>query len=365
MSEKRNLISGIIDLIGKDTKSMNESKKLIVIIRILLISIACYCIINGAIFAIFSKFISVSFFAAFLVICAGLFIMSYNYKTMTTLCYFNISVIAFIIVILQYYGWDTGVQHFLIMLLVLCFFSSYRQYAGKVLYAGALCIIRLILFMIFQNRIPPWGLSNIQEDIVQVVNTVTIFWCISIIAFIFSNNAQDLEGKLIEYNNRLQKQANTDTLTGLYNRRKALEYLEEMCKKEYRNIGFCISICDIDFFKKVNDTYGHEVGDKVLKQVAHKFTQKMHDCGFVARWGGEEFLLVFPECNGDDVYVKLENIRNEIKGMKIQEDNYEFNITMTFGLAEYDFQNNINAVIKEADNKLYMGKERGRDIVIF
>ncbi|MBQ8598429.1 MAG: GGDEF domain-containing protein [Lachnospiraceae bacterium] len=365
MPEKRGLIAGIIEWIGKDTKSMNESKKLIVIIRILLLSIACYCVINGVIFAVLSKFISVSFFAIFFVICAGLLIMSYNYKTLTTLCYFNVSVIAFIVIILEYYGWDTGVQHFLIMLLVLCFFSSYKQYVGKILYAAALCMIRLILFMIYQNRIPPWGLSNAQEDIVQVVNTVTIFWCISIIAFIFSNNAQNLEGKLVEYNNQLQKQANTDTLTGLYNRRKALEYLEEMCRKEYRNIGFCISICDIDFFKKVNDTYGHEIGDRVLKQVANKFLEKMHNNGFVARWGGEEFLLVFPECNGDDAYIKLEDIRKEIKDMKIQEDNYEFSITMTFGLAEYDFQNNINAVIIEADNKLYMGKERGRDIVIF
>lgn len=365
MSEEKNIFSKIIHFIGKDTKSMNESKKLIVIIRILLLSIACYCVINGIVFAALSKFISSSFFAIFFVVCVVLFFMSYNYGTMTTLCIFNAAVIAFIVVILHYYGWDTGIQHFLIMLLVLCFFSSYRQYARKILYAVVLCIVRLILFMIYQNRIPTWGLSSSQQDIVQVINTVVIFWCISVIAFIFSNNSQDLEGKLVEYNNQLQKQANTDTLTGLYNRRKAMEYLGNMCKKNYSDMGFCISICDIDFFKKVNDTYGHEVGDKVLKQVADKFNETMHGHGLIARWGGEEFLLVFPECNGDDAYVKVENIRKEIKDMKIKGEGYDFGITMTFGLAEYDFQNDIKAMIKEADDKLYMGKERGRDIVIF
>lgn len=95
------------------------------------------------------------------------------------------------------------------------------------------------------------------------------------------------------------------------------------------------------------------------------FKSEVRENGFVARWGGEEFLLVFPECNGDEAYIRLENLRKKIKEMKIQNGDINFGITMTFGLAEYDFMNGLNTTIKEADEKLYIGKEKGRDIIIY
>jgi len=93
--------------------------------------------------------------------------------------------------------------------------------------------------------------------------------------------------------------------------------------------------------------------------------EEMDERNFVARWGGEEFLLLFPECNGDDAFIKLEDIRRRIKEMKIRKDDVEIGVTMTFGLAEYDFNNDLTAILKEADEKLYQGKEQGRDKIIF
>jgi diguanylate cyclase (GGDEF)-like protein len=198
------------------------------------------------------------------------------------------------------------------------------------------------------------------------MNTVTIFWCLSAILYICSRNSQELEGKLVEYNNQLERQANTDQLTGLYNRRKAMQYLETLVKRAgENNTGFCLCICDIDLFKRVNDTYGHDFGDLVLQSVSSVFLDETKKGIFAARWGGEEFLLVFPSQNGDQAKIILEDIQYKIRNTKVKKGEQETGVTMTFGLAEYDFANGIDATIKDADEKLYLGKTGGRDKIVF
>ncbi len=256
-------------------------------------------------------------------------------------------------------------QHFIMVLLMLCFFCSYKQHNVKIAYAIFLCFFRISLFFVYQGGVCEFPLTKAGESAFQVTNTVIIFWCISVISFIFSKDSQELEGKLVEYNNQLKQQADTDTLTGLYNRRRALEYMDNICMNQVSHVGFCVCICDIDFFKKVNDKYGHNVGDDVLRGIAQIFKEEIKGRDLVARWGGEEFLLVFPECNGDNAYIKLESIRRRIKALQFESEDITFGITLTYGLAEYDFQNGLSSTIKEADEKLYLGKEKGRDIIIF
>jgi diguanylate cyclase (GGDEF)-like protein len=266
---------------------------------------------------------------------------------------------------LHFLGWNIGVQHFLILQLIVFFFSRYRHYVEKVIFAVLMCALRLTMYYIYHAATPVWRLTPGLENILQILNTVTIFCCISTVAFIFSRDSQMLEGKLVEYNNQLEKMANTDILTGLYNRRKAMEYMETMVKGSEKCNGFSLCICDIDFFKKVNDTYGHDFGDEVLKMVSGIFREETKDNGFAARWGGEEFLLLFPGCNGDDAYMRLEAIRRKVRDTKVCKAGKEVGVTMTFGLAEYDFSGGLEATIKEADQKLYMGKENGRNMVVF
>lgn len=354
-----------VELIGKDTESRNASKKLIVVIRILLLSIAFYSILNGVVCGATAHAERVFLFMIFLAICIGGLVMSYCCTTLLALWTFNIGATLWVIIMVHMFGWNIGVQHFLMVLLVLYFFSSYKHYVRKICFAVSLSVLRIIMFFLYQSRIPTWGLLAGEEDFFQIVNTITIFWCLSVVAFIFSNDTQELEGKLVEYNLQLQKQANTDTLTGLYNRRKALEVMRELCERQGSHAGFCLCICDIDFFKKVNDNYGHDMGDEVLQMIAGIFKEEIRGNNFVSRWGGEEFLLVFPQCNGDEAYLLLEKLRKRIRDARIQKEDYSFGVTMTFGLAEYSFRQGLDATIKEADEKLYMGKEKGRDIIIF
>ncbi|MGN0401261.1 MAG: diguanylate cyclase [Acetatifactor sp.] len=155
-----------------------------------------------------------------------------------------------------------------------------------------------------------------------------------------------------------------DALTSLYNRRSGNKKLQQIMKASANNnTSFCISIGDIDFFKKVNDTYGHDCGDLVLKNVAAMLKQAMRGHGIAARWGGEEFLLIFEDMDEDQSYELLENLLNDIRAMENEYGGKCIKVTMTFGLAA-GTTNNLTELLCIADNKLYFGKESGRNRII-
>ncbi|MCM1039002.1 MAG: diguanylate cyclase [Ruminococcus sp.] len=348
----------------KDTGEANESPKLIVVIRILLLSILSYIIVNSIIYISILNNIGIAILLVSLIMFALIFIMTYHRRTVVVTYTLNLSMAAWIIINILYLGWDTGVQHFILVLLVLAFFSTYSHYGHKAFFAIVLCAFRIFLFFLCRSREPIVQLTGSMTNLLQIINTITIFWCLSMIAYVFSKDSQTLEGKLIDYNNQLEDQANTDALTGLSNRRKARQYLDELITPANKSFT-SICICDIDFFKKVNDNYGHDIGDIVLQNISDVMVTTLDSHILVARWGGEEFLIVFPDCNGDEAFAHLEQLRNNIKALKFNAGDKTFSITMTFGLAEYDFRSDIDTIIKEADEKLYMGKENGRDQIVY
>lgn len=358
------LWSNFIKFIQKDTISVNESKKTAVVIRILTLSFIVYLLMPTISSTVVSAKGGIVLYLAALLIYAGIFAATYYYQTFWVFIGFSISVILWIIGFIYYFGWNVGVQHFLMVLLVLVFYAQYNNLRFKVAFAVGLCILRIILFYVFFGSESLAEISKRDNNSLQMINTIVIFWCISVVAYIYGKDSQELEGKLIAYNEELQTLANTDKLTSLYNRRKAMEYIEECCRTS-GDKGFCLCICDIDFFKKVNDTYGHEMGDKVLQAIARVFREEMTDKNLAARWGGEEFLLLFPDTNGDTAFVKLCEIRRRIKDIVVKKDDLEIRVTMTFGLAEYDYSGNYESMLTNADQKLYRGKEGGRDRIVY
>lgn len=155
-----------------------------------------------------------------------------------------------------------------------------------------------------------------------------------------------------------------DALTELYNRRSGDKKLWQIFE-EARSSGqsFAIAIGDIDFFKKVNDTYGHECGDAVLKNVSALLKQHMWHRGFAARWGGEEFLLVFENVDLAEARKQLELLMDKIHELDTLYEGQHVKVNMTFGLI-CDPDKDIHALLKEADGKLYIGKTNGRNQVV-
>ncbi|MBQ6129041.1 MAG: diguanylate cyclase [Lachnospiraceae bacterium] len=160
----------------------------------------------------------------------------------------------------------------------------------------------------------------------------------------------------------LRRLIERDVLTGLFNRRSAEKRIDDI---EDSGVRYCVAIGDIDHFKKFNDTFGHECGDVVLREVAHLLNEGMnkHE-GFVARWGGEEFLLVFVNEDINQTYDALMIIRQALHDKDVEYDGQIHKVTMTFGAAEKTDGVPINHLIRAADDKLYEGKQGGRDRVL-
>lgn len=166
---------------------------------------------------------------------------------------------------------------------------------------------------------------------------------------------------LVDLQISLRRLIERDVLTSLYNRRCAEKKIKAI---EASGVKYCVSIGDIDHFKKFNDTFGHECGDVVLKEVAHILNDNMKGKGFVARWGGEEFLLVYEAMDIDSAYAALMGIRDDLHAKDIEYQENIHKVTMTFGVAEKLDGVEIEELIRMADDKLYDGKQGGRDRVI-
>jgi len=165
-----------------------------------------------------------------------------------------------------------------------------------------------------------------------------------------------------ETEEKLKIIAITDPLTELYNRRKFNEILsyEIVRDRRYRS-GLSVILCDIDHFKKINDTYGHDTGDRVLKQFAQTISQSIRDSDLLARWGGEEFILLIINAEPEMAKLVAEKIR------KITEET-EFevvkNLTISLGIASLTADDNEESLINRADNALYEAKNNGRNCLV-
>lgn len=169
---------------------------------------------------------------------------------------------------------------------------------------------------------------------------------------------------LIQMQKSLQKLVEQDILTGLYNRRSG----EKLLKRAWENYSkertpFCVAIGDVDHFKNVNDTYGHECGDVALTELSARMKEHMRGHGFVARWGGEEMLLVYDGMHLDTAVTYMQELQEAIRTEPIVYGDVKLNITMTFGLTEGN-GDKIEHIVRDADEKLYQGKNSGRDRVV-
>lgn len=164
----------------------------------------------------------------------------------------------------------------------------------------------------------------------------------------------------LKMRDNLQKLIERDALTELYNRRSCHNMLSTISQK---NELYCVVMCDIDFFKKVNDTYGHDAGDYVLQEVSHLIKKNVSEYGFASRWGGEEFLLVY-RLGYEDTVARTQQLRQSILEHDFTYDKTKMDITMTFGVADGAEFIRYENVIKKADEKLYVGKNNGRNQVV-
>ncbi len=260
-------------------------------------------------------------------------------------------------------GWDYGAQHLLVPMLMLCFFNVYEPSIAKLLTFLLVLAFRTTLFTYSMGIPAGYTMGPSMTIIYQLLNTLVVFVTLGISFIIFSSSIQDHERQLLLHNQKLHKEAGTDALTQLPNRRALLNvvssYLEEQPDQT-----FSIAILDIDFFKRVNDTYGHNCGDYTLQTLAALFRDSAEGRYTVCRWGGEEFCFFLPGMNIDDAGIVMQDLNYAVRKMPLHFGDIDFSITVTIGIEEYDFRSPMETLFDQADRKLYMGKANGRNQVV-
>ena len=161
----------------------------------------------------------------------------------------------------------------------------------------------------------------------------------------------------------LDTEIRIDPLTGLTNRRGFYEFYEETVS-DPQNATASIIMCDIDFFKKVNDTYGHNAGDAVLQRIAAVLQEHVASEDEAVRWGGEEFILMCMDCPLVKAQEIAEHIREIVEHMSIEFEEHHIAVTMSFGVYQLDGDQTMDQNVQQADERLYQAKTTGRNRVV-
>ncbi len=172
--------------------------------------------------------------------------------------------------------------------------------------------------------------------------------------------------ELVSAREELVYMAMVDSMTGCFNRRHFMNAADmELSRRKRHSYGLVVAVLDVDNFKMINDTYGHEAGDLVLKEIANCCKETVRYEDTLGRIGGEEFAVLLPEADVDGAYVVLERVREKIAAIEYSHNGHIFHVTVSIGLTEVDYDDvAINTALDRADQALYQAKEQGRNIVV-
>ncbi len=167
----------------------------------------------------------------------------------------------------------------------------------------------------------------------------------------------------VAFERELRKQANIDLLTGIYNRQRFVKEIEsELDRLKRYNSKFTLMMLDLDHFKEVNDTYGHDVGDKVLQNMCKLIGSKIRKSDIFARWGGEEFMIISPGLDKDKVTLLAHKLKSSVESYIFDNIN---KITISIGITIPKAEDTLKDLVKRVDNALYQAKHNGRNQIHF
>lgn len=175
------------------------------------------------------------------------------------------------------------------------------------------------------------------------------------------DHKDNLEQLVHQRTRELEQIANMDELTQIYNRRKFLEIIDYEIQRNLRyQQAMSLILCDIDHFKKINDTYGHDLGDSVLANFANCMNANLRNSDVYARWGGEEFILLLPHTPLNEAKYVAQKLCDIIPSCSGSD---KFTVTASFGVAQLQNNESDDSLIKRADEALYLAKRNGRNCV--
>lgn len=305
---------------------------------------------------IFNVFSVIFYFLLFIIIRLG--------KGGASLLYLaDIEIIAHAAVATHLLGWRPDFAMFFILIIPATFLTYTRRLYIPFLIAGMSMGFFLYykITMDYNAEVKYMFDDNEVIRAIQIVNAVIGVFVLMVagISNIFIREYKEFQ--LIDQRETFKEQASIDPLTRLFNRRAMNENIRAIRRDCSPRSQYIIGIGDIDNFKRINDTYGHDVGDKVLVYVSNQFINFIPEGGYAARWGGEEFLFIIPNASIEKGVEFTEKIHKMLRSHVFEIDDVEFGVTMTFGVSKGIPVDKIDNVITTADKRLYKGKNNGKN----
>lgn len=270
------------------------------------------------------------------------------------------------------FGWNWGFTMYTLSMVPAAFYLTHTLFNLKsrifvpFITSTVVCNC-FILVRVICGRIEPYY-SNLDTGNLQIClyyfNIILAFSILVVFSTLFALEINYMQKQLELENRVLGEAANYDPLTKLLNRRSMNEHLKEVLEEaEKHEQPFCIMLVDIDDFKKVNDTYGHDCGDEVLIAIANAIATDVREEDAVCRWGGEEMLLLI-KADLDVARRVGERIRKDVMNTVVKHADVNVQVTLTIGVADYKKKQTIRAMIEEADRNMYYGKAHGKNQVV-
>jgi len=297
---------------------------------------------------------------------------SYKYKTMFIMAFVEVETNAVISSILL--GGEFGFMIYTLPLIPGAFYLAHtwpmeakNKYGISLIPSISTCIVGVMYVVvdIVNHNVPVLFSGEDVDKIRPVFHYFNILIAIILLlafSLLFALEVRYIQKLLNDENSRLGEIASRDPLTKAYNRRALYNMINAEIATEDA-LKFGLIILDVDDFKKVNDTYGHIIGDQVLVSIAKVIRESLREDDYFCRWGGEEFLLMI-HGNENEFGIVAERIRVGIEQQVFQAEEKEFSITATFGISQYQNGLQIRTLIDMADQKLYYGKKHGKNQVV-
>ena len=327
---------------------------------------AFFCmIVHIVLFAVFLSY-GVSFYSYVNIgsVCMYAIALIWHHKKRykVTMALVTLEVIIYATLYIYFSGVTTYIAGYYLVILVMHSIMPYAIDRNRIITNFGIIVLAVLLVAYGAFSQSTITISENLRPIITILN-VTIQFTASIILLYLGQIIR----LIINHINQLRvlelsDLANTDPLTGLFNRRYADMYFTKVIND--KDILYCVAMMDIDDFKQVNDTYGHDCGDEVLVFLSNFFSQNLRSSDMLFRWGGEEFLMVLMNVDVATAYVILDKLRQRLSEAVIQTKAAPVSITVTIGVALLD-KNNHTQSIKKCDDNLYTGKKSTKNIVVF
>ncbi len=262
-------------------------------------------------------------------------------------------------------GWQGGFQYYIFLVAILVFLHPSERTSLKALAAALVYLLFVSLSYQAQVTAPLTPVAAEVLRVFEAFNVSTFFFLIVFLAFLYHKAAGRAEAKLQSANQTLDRLARLDELTGLANRRAMIAALDQAVRDfAVDSRVFSVVICDVDGFKLINDQFGHTLGDEALRRTAEVLRAAVREQDLVARWGGEEFLMLLPATDIAAAEHVAERVRRQILAAEVRVAHASPVLTLTFGVAAHTVGATIEETVASADRALYAGKSTGKNRVV-